>query len=333
MRISTLALSTALCLSLLAAGCTGGGKGSTASINIDGSSTVFPITSAIAEEYNEIDKNTQINVAFSGTGGGFAKFCIGEIDISDASRPIKEKEEKVAVENNIGFIEIPVAFDGISVVVNKKNSFVDFLTVQELKQIWSADGTMRSWSDVRPSWPNQTIELYGPGTASGTFDYFVEAIIGKGGSMRSDFSANEDDNVLVTGVAGDEFSLGFFGFAYYAENKDKLTIVPVKDGNRDPVAPSMSTINNGTYAPLSRPIFIYVSTESAKRPEVINFVEFYLDNAAKISEAVGYVALPKPVYTMSKERFHAGVTGTIFRSAEAGTDIEQLMHAAAAKAD
>ena len=326
------ALFCALSLSLVLAGCSGS-KTETTKIAIDGSSTVFPITAAVAEEFNKVDSSVRISVAVSGTGGGMKKFGVGETDISNASRPIKEKEEKRATDNQIGFVEIPVAFDGISVVVNKNNSFVDHLTVAELEKIWSASGGVTTWQDVRAEWPAEKIALYGPGTASGTFDYFVEAILGKEGSMRSDFSANEDDNVLVTGVAGDDQSLGFFGFAYYAENQERLKVVPIKNGSAAPVEPSMASINNGTYAPLSRPIFIYVSTESAKRPEVQKFVHFYLENAAKLSEEVGYVALPKPVYTMSKERFEAGITGTIFRSAEAGTDIEQLMHAAAQKAE
>ena len=313
-----------LSFAMVAAGCSGGG--STTTIAIDGSSTVFPITSAVAEEFMKANPGIRVNVAYSGTGGGFKKFCVGETDISNASRPVKEKEENLAKENNINFVEIPVAFDGISVVVNLKNDFIDHLTVDELKKIWSAGSTVKNWSDVRDGWPAKPIQLYGPGTASGTFDYFVEAILGKKGEMRSDFSASEDDNVLVTGVAGDEGSLGFFGFAYYSENKDRLKVVPIKHGDKAPVEPTIATINNGTYAPLSRPIFIYVSDVAAKRPEVKQFVEFYLSKAAELSQEVGYVALPSGVYKKSGEMFAANVTGSIFREAEAGTDIENLMN-------
>lgn len=334
MRSTLLSTLPILALGLLLAGCEASTNDTAAkSIKIDGSSTVYPITAAAAEMFREIDARTKVSVAYSGTGGGFKKFAVGEIDISDASRPIKEKEEAACAENGIASVELPVAFDGISVVVHPKNDFVDHLTTDELKMIWSADGTMRKWSDVRPNWPDQPIACYGPGSASGTFDYFVEAILGKGGSMRTDYSANEDDNVLVTGVSGDVNSLGFFGFAYYAENQSRLKVVPVKSGDGMPVEPTVATINNGTYTPLSRPIFIYVSTLSLERPEVQAFVDFYLENAGELSQAVGYVALPAPVYANARELLSARITGSIFRGVEPGTDIEVLMQSALKKAN
>jgi phosphate transport system substrate-binding protein len=298
-------------------------------VTIDGSSTVFPISAAIAEKFQEKNRGVRVTVGLSGTGGGFKKFGAGEIDISDASRPIKESEEKIAAEHGIGFIEIPVAFDGMSIVVNKNNRFVDHLTIAELKEIWALDGKFRKWKDVRPNWPDKPIVLYGPGTNSGTFDYFVEAVLGKDGKCRPDFTASEDDNVIVTGVSGDPDSLGYFGFAYYKENSEILRAVPIADGSKAPVMPSVETINNGTYSPLSRPIFIYVSDKASARGEVRSFVEFYLDHAAETSSEVGYVALPESVYAEAKKRFGASVTGSIFRTAEAGTDIEALMRASA----
>ena len=255
---------------------------------------LFPVTEAVAEEFGKVHPKVRVTVGISGTGGGFKKFCSGEIDINDASRHIKDKEIKVAKENGVEYIEIPVAYDGLSVVVNKKNDFIDYLTVDELNAIWKYGSTMKTWSDVRPNWPNQEIKLYGPGTDSGTFDYFKEAIIGKKNNIRSDFTKSEDDNVLVTGVAGSKYALGFFGYAYYAENKSKLKVVPI-DGGNGAVSPTSKTINDGSYSPLSRPIFIYVNPEAAKRPEVDAFVTFYLDNAASLAGEVGYVGMPDKV--------------------------------------
>ncbi len=334
---ATTKLFTGVLFAACLAGCTGSessSQGSTSTadsrVSIDGSSTVFPITEAVAVEFRSVRPEIRVTVGVSGTGGGFKKFCIGETDLNDASRPIKEKEESIATASGIGFIELPIAFDGISVVVNKKNAFVDHLTVLELREIWSRDGKFRKWSDVRSNWPDRQIVLYGPGTASGTFDYFVEAVLGKGGECRPDFAASEDDNVIVTGVSGDEDGFGFFGFAYYQENKERLRVVPIAaEAGLAPVTPSIETINNGTYTPLSRPIFIYVSDIAAKRDAVRSFVHFYLDNAANLSREVGYVPLPAPVYSSARERFDGGVTGTIFRTAKAGTDIEALMRRAA----
>ena len=271
-------------------------------VKVDGSSTVFPVTEAVAEEFGKIHPKVRVTVGISGTGGGFKKFCIGEIDINDASRHIKPKEVKKAKENNVKYIELPVAYDGLSIVINKNNDFIDYLTVDELNAIWKAGSTMKMWSDVRSDWPNRRIKLYGPGTDSGTFDYFKEAIIGKKNNIRSDFTKSEDDNVLVTGVAGSKYALGFFGYAYYAENKSKLKVVPI-DGGNGAVSPTSKTINDGSYSPLSRPIFIYVNPEAAKRPEVDAFVTFYLDNAASLAGEVGYVGMPDKVTDRVKSRY------------------------------
>ncbi|MAQ43859.1 MAG: phosphate ABC transporter substrate-binding protein [Candidatus Marinimicrobia bacterium] len=283
----------------------------TGSVSVDGSSTVFPVTEAIAEEFGKVEPKVRVTVGISGTGGGFKKFCSGEIDINDASRHIKEKEIKVAQKNGIEYIELPVAYDGLSVVVNKKNDFIDYLTVDELNAIWKYGSTMKTWSDVRPNWPNQKIKLYGPGTDSGTFDYFKEAIIGKKNNIRSDFTKSEDDNVLVTGVAGSKYALGFFGYAYYAENKSKLKVVPI-DGGNGAVSPTSKTINDGSYSPLSRPIFIYVNPEAAKRPEVDAFVTFYLENAASLAGEVGYIGMPDKVTDRVKSRYKNRQTGKWF---------------------
>ncbi|MBC8323120.1 MAG: PstS family phosphate ABC transporter substrate-binding protein [Candidatus Marinimicrobia bacterium] len=293
-------------------------------VKVDGSSTVFPITEAVAEEFRKVHPKVRVTVGVSGTGGGFKKFVMGEIDINDASRPIKGKEIKKANENVIGFIELPIAFDGLSVVVNKYNNWTDYLTKEELHTIWKPGSTVKTWADVRPEWPEKEIKLYGPGTDSGTFDYFTEAINGKSQVCRSDFSKSEDDNVLVQGIAGDKYSLGFFGFAYYKENKDKLNIVPI-DGGNGPVTPSEKTINNGTYQPLSRPIFIYVNPESIKKPEVKTFVEFYLENTKHLVSEVGYVALPDKVYELGLNRLNKGVTGSVFSGRNTvGVKIEDL---------
>ena len=294
-------------------------------VAVDGSSTVFPITEAIAEEFGKVHPKVRVTVGISGTGGGFKKFCIGEIDINDASRTIKSIEDKKARSNGTSYIELPVAFDGISVVVNPKNTFVDHLTTSELRRIWEPGSSVKTWKDVRSTWPNQPIKLYGPGTDSGTFDYFTKAINGKAHACRPDFTASEDDNVLVQGIAGDPNALGFFGYSYYAENKDKLKIVPIDHG-QGPIAPSQITINDGTYKPLSRPIFIYIRSEAAQRPPVRSFVLFYLKHVREICEEVGYVSLPDSVYTLAKNRFEKGITGSVFfRANSAGLGLEELL--------
>lgn len=264
-------------------------------IEIDGSSTVYPITEAVAEEFMNVNPDVLVTVGVSGSGGGFKRFTVGETDISDASRPIKDKEAAKAEENGIEYYEMPVAFDGITVVVNPDNDWVDHLTVEELKKIWEPESNVKKWSDIRPDWPDKEIKLYGPGTDSGTFDYFTEEICGDGGASRADYTASEDDNILVQGVVGDKYALGYFGYAYYAENTDKLKSVAIDNGD-GPVEPTMETINNGSYSPLSRPLFIYVSKKSLERPEVKEFVKFYMENAPQLVKEVGYVPLTDEMY-------------------------------------
>ena len=278
-------------------------------VKVDGSSTVFPITEAVAEEFGKVHPKVRVTVGISGTGGGFKKYVMGEIDINDASRLIKSKEIKKAKENKIDYIELPVAYDGLSVVLNNDNDFVDYLTVDELNSIWKAESTIKTWKDLRPEWPDQKIKLYGPGTDSGTFDYFKEAIIGKKNNIRSDFTKSEDDNVLVQGVSGSKYAMGFFGYAYYAENQSKLKVAPI-DGGNGAVIPTPETINNGSYTPLSRPIFIYVNPESTKRNEVDVFVEFYLENSSQLSSEVGYIPLPSNLLEKAKNRYKNKVTGS-----------------------
>src|SRR3972149_2016055 len=279
-------------------------------IKIDGSSTVYPITEAVAEEFQKADRGkTRVTVGISGTGGGFKKFCGGETDISDASRPIKPTEVELCMKNGIEYIELPVAYDGLAVMVNPKNTWVDSMTVKELKKIWepAAQGKVTKWSQVRPGWPDKEIHLFGPGVDSGTFDYFTEAIVGKGGSSRGDYTASEDDNVLVQGIATDALALGFFGVAYYDHNKDRLKLVPVDDENVangiGPVFPEYENVVKGTYQPLARPIFIYINRKSADKSEVVKFVEFYMKNGAALSKEVGYISLPDKAYNIEKSGF------------------------------
>ncbi|MDB3989033.1 MAG: PstS family phosphate ABC transporter substrate-binding protein [Pseudomonadales bacterium] len=282
-------------------------------VSIDGSSTVFPISEAVAEEFLAVQPRVRVTVGVSGTGGGFKKFLAGEIDINDASRPIKMKEVKQASASGIGFIELPIAYDGLSVVVNTKNDWVDHLTITELNKIWQPGSSVTRWSDVRDGWPETEIQLYGPGTDSGTFDYFTETINGKSGASRPDYTANEDDNALVRGISGDEGSLGYFGYAYYAANKDKLRVVAI-DGGKGPVAPTEITINNGTYAPLSRPVFIYVRPDALDRKEVRAFVDFYIESAPMLATEVGYIPLPDSVYAGAKQRVESREIGTAYHS-------------------
>ncbi|OGP82016.1 MAG: protein sphX [Deltaproteobacteria bacterium RBG_16_54_11] len=297
-------------------------------IKIDGSSTVYPITEAVAEEFQKAKKGTvKVTVGISGTGGGFKKFSRGETDISDASRPITQKEIEACKEAGIQYIELPVAYDGLAVMVNPKNSWVTSMTVAQLKRIWepAAEGKVTKWSYVNSAWPDVALKLYGPGVDSGTFDYFTEAIVGKSRASRGDFTASEDDNVLVQGVASDKGGLGFFGYAYYAENSDKLKLVAI-DGGKGPVLPSEKTVMDGTYYPLSRPIFIYVNKKSAQRPEVKEFVDFYLKNAPTLVKQVKYIPLPDMAYKLAAERFSKRVTGTVFGGeAKVGVKIEDLL--------
>jgi len=281
-----------------------GTAGLSGTVSLDGSSTVYPISEAVAEEFGAIAPRVRVTVGVSGTGGGFKKFLAKEIDINDASRTIKDSEAQEAMANGINYLEIPVAYDGLSIVVNPQNDWVDSITVEELQLIWQPGSVVDTWNDIRPNWPDAPIRLYGPGTDSGTFDYFTEAINGESGASRPDYTASEDDNVLVQGISGDEYALGFFGYAYYIENQDKLKVLPV-DGGNGPVAPSAVTINDGTYSPLSRPIFIYLNTDSLARPEVRTFVDFYIDNAGALANEVGYIELRADQYQESREKIAA----------------------------
>src|SRR6185503_18146528 len=298
-------------------------------IQIDGSSTVFPITEAVAEEFQKAKKGkVKVTVGIAGTGGGFKKFCRGETDISDASRPILKTEMETCKQSGVQFFELPIAYDALTVIVNPKNDWVKNLTVPDLKKMWepAAQGKVTSWNQVRSEWPNNPLKLFGPGADSGTFDYFTEAIVGKAKSSRGDFTASEDDNVLVQGVANDRNALGYFGFAYYIENQNKLKAVPIETA-KGAVGPSAKTVEDGTYQPLSRPIFIYVSKKSLDgKPEVKEFVDFYLKNAAKLVKDVKYVALPPSAYTIGAQHVSKGKIGTVFDgSAEVGVKIEDLM--------
>lgn len=297
-RVRTLLL--ALTAGLLVA-CSGDGDGSSnlsGEVRMDGSSTVYPLSEAVAEEFLIAHPRVRVTVGVSGTGGGFSKFIAGEIDINNASREIVEFEIEQAANNAIDYLEIPVAFDGLSVVVNQTNDWVDHLTVEELSRIWQPGSDVERWSDVRPEWPAQPIRLYGPGTASGTFDYFTEAVNGRSGAARADYTSSEDDNVVVQGVSGDEYALGFFGYAYYYANRSRLKIVPIDNGD-GPVSPTPETIESGEYAPLSRPIFIYLNLASLERPAVREFVEFYVGNAGSLAEEVGYITMPRSEYQES----------------------------------
>ncbi len=309
MRISQLALSAAL---LLAVGCSSkrSGSGLTGSVRVDGSSTVYPITEAIAEEFRIDEPGVRVTVGVSGTGGGFNKFSRGEVDINNASRPITDQEAATCEKNGVGFVGLKVAFDGLVVVVNPRNTWLNEISVEELKKIWepAAQEKITRWNQINPAWPDEVFRLYGPGIASGTYDYFTEAVVGKSGASRGDFTASEDDNVLVQGISGDRNGLGFFGLAYYEENRDKLKLVGVRteDGV---VQPSAETVKNGTYKPLSRPVFIYVSSVSAARSEVGAFVDFYLENASFLVADVGYIPLSDEEYEIEQEAFRRFVSG------------------------
>ncbi|MEN0648495.1 PstS family phosphate ABC transporter substrate-binding protein [Caldifermentibacillus hisashii] len=263
-------------------------------VAVDGSSTVFPIMEAVVEEYNMNQPNVKVSVGMSGTGGGFEAFAAGETDISNASRPIKDEEKAALEKAGIEYTEFEIAYDGLSVVVNKDNDWVDYLTVDDLKKIWVEDGTTKKWSDIRDGWPEEEIKFYSPGTDSGTFDYFDEVVL-DGQPIVEKATLSEDDNTLVTGVTGDKNAIGYFGYAYYAENKDQLKVVPIDNGN-GAVEPTHETVESGKYTPLSRPLYIYVKNESLSKPEVYDFVKFALENVGTLSEEVGYVSLPKEKY-------------------------------------
>ena len=319
--VSSVTFLTALCFtpSLLAA---------PPVVKVDGSSTVFPITEAVAEEFQKARKGTvNVTVGISGTGGGFKKFCRGETDLANASRPISKKEMEECAKSGVRYYEMPIAYDALTVMVNPQNTFIKSMTVAELKKIWepAAQGKINNWKDVNPAWPDQKIKLYGAGSDSGTFDYFTEAIVGKAKSSRGDFTASEDDNVLVQGISGDKGALGYFGFAYYIENQKKLKAVAI-DGGKGPVAPTPENVDNGTYQPLSRPIFIYVSEKSLDKPEIRDFIDFYMKNAPQLVKEVKYIPLPAKAYAGNLEHLAKKKLGTVFGGQnEVGLTIEQLM--------
>ncbi|MGE0581008.1 MAG: PstS family phosphate ABC transporter substrate-binding protein [Steroidobacteraceae bacterium] len=298
-------------------------------IRLDGSSTVFPISEAVAEEFQIAKRGkVRVTVGISGTGGGLKKFCRGEIDIADASRPISRSEMDACAKAGIRYVELPVAYDALTVAVNPKNTWVDTLTVADLKKMWepAAQGKVMTWKDVNPKWPASPLKLYGPGADSGTFDYFTEATVGKAKSSRGDFTASEDDNVLVQGVESDVNALAYFGYAYYAPNAARMRAVKIVNSKGRAVGPSPQGVLDGSYEPLSRPIFIYVSLASAQRPEVKEFVEFYLTKGAPLVEEVKYVPLAQGAYALALANFRAGKAGSAFGGRnEVGLTVEQLL--------
>ncbi|MCI0846042.1 MAG: PstS family phosphate ABC transporter substrate-binding protein [Chloroflexi bacterium] len=316
-RRRRLALAGALVgLALVLAACGAG------TIDIDGSSTVFPISEAMVEEFAKVSVvPSRLVIGISGTGGGFKKFCAGETDINNASRPIKQSEVEKCAENGVEYIELPIAIDGITITVNPDNDFVQCLTVADLHAMWSpeAEGKIKRWIDVRPEWPDQTLRLYGPGVDSGTFDYFTRVINGEAQASRGDFTSSERDNVLVQGVSGDRSSLGYFGYAFALENRDILKVVAV-DGGNGCVFPTSETINDGSYEPLSRPLLMYVARESADVDAVKDFVRYHISpERERLIEEVGFVAFPARVYELALARFEKGLTGTLF----GGSDPQQ----------
>lgn len=302
-----------------------------ASIRIDGSSTVFPITEAIAEEFHAIERTARVTIGISGTGGGFKKFCMGEIDMVNASRPIKATEIAACAAKKIDFVELPIAYDGIVVVVHPTNKWVDHLTVSDLKKMWepAAQGKITHWNQVRPGWPNLEIHLSGPGVDSGTFDFFTEVIVGKSGAARGDYTASEDDNVLVHGVATDPGALGFFGLAYYEANKARLRAISIDDQNdtngRSQVAATRENILEGRYRPLARPLFIYMAKPALARPVMVRFVDFYLKNAAAMATDTDGVALPETVLSQVRARFQKRTIGSAFSGAAAGATVADIL--------
>jgi phosphate transport system substrate-binding protein len=297
-------------------------------VTVDGSSTVFPITEAVAEEFQKDKKGAvRVTVGISGTGGGFKKFCRGEIDVADASRPIKKSEMEDCAAAGIKYVELPIAYDALTVVIHPQNTWAKTLTVADLKKIWEPDaqGKITNWNQVRPDFPDLPLKLYGPGTDSGTFEYFTEAVVGKAKASRADYTASEDDNTLVQGVSRDKGGLGYFGYAYYAENTKKLAAASI-DGGKGPVAPSEKAVEDGTYVPLARPIFIYVSEKALEKPEVKEFVDFYMKQAPKLVKEVKYVPLPAGVYAINAEHVAKKKLGTVFGGkSDVGLKIEDLV--------
>jgi len=301
-------------------------------ITIDGSSTVFPINEAVAEEFQK-QNQAKVTIGVSGTGGGFKKFCAGEIAIAGASRPIKPTEEDACKAAKIDYVELPIAYDGLAIVVNPKNTWAKSLTVEELKKLWepAAQGKVLKWNQVRTGFPAKEVHLFGPGVDSGTYDYFTKAVVGEEHKSRGDYTSSEDDNVLVQGVSRDEGALGFFGLAYFVENADKLKLVPIDDAvtenGKGPISPTAETVANGTYQPLSRPIFIYVSKSALARPEVTAFTEFYLQHGATLVKDAHYVPLPDRAYELAQKRLKAGTAGSLFagKGSQVGVTVEALL--------
>jgi phosphate transport system substrate-binding protein len=322
---------TVALLASLACAC---GRGSGDVVAIDGSSTVFLISEAVAEEFSR-EHPTRVTVGASGTGGGFKKFCHREIAITGASRPIKAEEVDSCATEGVEYIELPVAYDGLAVVVHAENDWVDHMTVAELAKLWSpeAQDRVERWSDLREDWPTEEIHLFGAGVESGTYDYFTQAIVGKEHASRGDYTSSEDDNVLVHGVATDKLALGFFGYAYYVENSAKLKLVPIDDGvdgnGAGPITPSLQTVRNGTYQPLSRPVFIYVAKAATEKPEVTAFVDFYLARGPALVQEVGYIPLPESAYELVRTRFADRRTGSLFggKGSKVGVSVEDLLQA------
>ncbi len=301
-----------------AAACRGWFDGAAQVVAVDGSSTVFPIAEAVAEEYRRVDPAARVTVGVSGTGGGFEKFCAGETAVSSASRPIRPLEIEACAAAGIEFVELPIAYDGIAVVVHSANDWVETLTTEDLKRMWepAAQGTVTRWNQVRPDWPNRELRLFGPGIDSGTFDYFTQVIVGEPGAGRGDFTSSEDDNVLVQGVSNDELALGFFGYAHYEENRGRLGLAAIDDEddtNGDgAIRPSPDTVRDGTYQPLSRPVFLYVNPVALDRPEVAGFASFFLTEGAAFVREVGYVSLTDREYALVQRRLEDRVVGTMY---------------------
>ncbi len=298
-------------------------------INIDGSSTVYPITQKMAEKFNETNQvPVEVTVSFSGTGGGFKKFCAGETDINNASRPISLAEMETCKQNKISYIEFPVAFDALTVVVHPQNTWVSEITVEELRKIWEPEAQQKitQWNQIRPDWPKAPLKLYGPGADSGTYDYFTEALTGKAGASRSDYIASEDDTIIEQGVTSDVNSLGYFGLSYYELNKDDLKALAVDSGN-GPVFPSRETVEKSEYNPLARPLFIYINLKAAQNnPAMREFVYYYLDQAAQVVNEVGYIPLPEEAYHINKVTYNKGEVGTVFEGkSQFGLSISELL--------
>jgi phosphate transport system substrate-binding protein len=335
--IAVRVITIGVALASIASACGGGGQSATDApapslIAVDGSSTVFPISEAVAEEFQKKNPGTRITVGTSGTTGGFGKFCRGETVISDASRPISASEIDTCGKAGISYVELPVAYDGLTVVVNPKNTWAPSMTVTELRKMWSpeAQGKIMRWNQVRSGWPDKEIHLYGAGSDSGTFDYFTEVITGKARSSRGDYTSSEDDNILVQGVSGDEYALGYMGLAYYEHNKDKIKVVAVDDEKPDngagPIAPGFEAVRSGTYRPLSRPLFIYVATAALARPEVAQFVQFYVNADSALIREVGFVPLTDTEAQLVRQRFENKTAGTMFGGAvESHTTLESRL--------